>query len=85
MLLQLLRELFILLGLRIQVIEVEDVDYVLLLEQKLLHLAVDDGGHPAGLFTLLEEDDGGQLTSESRRIDEVLLANLRVTTQVDLS
>ena len=85
LLLDLRRELFVALAGVVQVVEVEHADDVLLLEDELLDFSGDDGRNSAGLFPVLEEDEGWQLPSQGRRVDVVLRANVRVTADVDLA
>ena len=85
LLLDLRRELFVALAGVVQVVEVEHADDVLLLEDELLDFSGDDGRNSAGLFPVLEEDEGWQLPGQGRRVDVVLRANVRVAADVDLA
>ena len=79
------RKLLIALAGVVQVVEVEHADDVLLLEDELLDLSRDDGWHAPGLLSVLEEDEGRQLTSQGRRVDVVLRADLRVASDIDFA
>ena len=84
-LLDLGRVLLVLLALRVQVVEIEDLDHLIFLEHELLNLAVVNGGRSADFLAVLEHDHGGQLPGEGRGVDVVSLRDLGVAADVDLA
>ena len=71
-------KLLIFFAFLVQVVHVKGSHQVLLLEEELLHFPLDNGRHPAQLFSLLEHDHGGQLPGERRGVDVVLLSLLGI-------
>lgn len=78
-------KLFVTLAVGVQVVQVEHVHDVLLLEDELLNLAGNDGRDSSGLLSVLEEDQRRQLAGQSRRVDVVLRAHVRISANVDFT